>query len=98
MLNRPMTRRGFSGVCTSAAPCHAALIAMPAPVRSPSESCPGFFRTVSTCGPAILKVAHFLDSQISGEVIHRWDGALGIASGWFARGLRDFSGPPEGAE
>src|ERR1700692_3684408 len=48
--------------------------------------------------PAILKVAHFLDSQISGEVIHRWDGAFAFPSGWFARGLRDFSGPPEGAE
>src|SRR5271170_285384 len=47
---------------------------------------------------AILKVAHFLDSQISGEMIHRWDGAFAIPSGWFARGLRDFSGPPEGAE
>jgi hypothetical protein len=45
-----------------------------------------------------LKVAYFLDSQISGEVIHRWDGAFAIPSGWFARGLRDFSGPPEGAE
>jgi hypothetical protein len=43
-------------------------------------------------------VAHFLDSQISGEVIHRWDEAFAISSGWFARGLRDFSGPPEGAE
>jgi hypothetical protein len=51
MLNRAMTRRGFSGgvFCTSAAPCHAALIAMPAPVRSPTESCPGFFRTVFIC-------------------------------------------------
>src|SRR5271169_2279285 len=48
--------------------------------------------------PAILKVAHFLGSQISGEMIHRWDGAFAIPSGWFARGLRDFSGPPEGAE
>src|SRR5208282_3393352 len=48
--------------------------------------------------PAILKVVHFLDSQISGEVIHRWDGAFAIPSGWFGRGLRDFSGPPEGAE
>src|SRR5271167_4604265 len=47
---------------------------------------------------AILKVAHFLGSQISGEMIHRWDGAFAIPSGWFARGLRDFSGPPEGAE
>src|SRR5271163_2200097 len=49
-------------------------------------------------GTAILKVAHFLGSQISGEMIHRWDGTFAIPSGWFARGLRDFSGPPEGAE
>src|SRR5271156_6777967 len=45
-----------------------------------------------------LTVAHFLDSQISGEMIHRWDGAFAIPSGWFARGVRDFPGPPEGAE
>jgi hypothetical protein len=50
------------------------------------------------CGvpAAILKVAHFQESQISGEVIHCWDGAFAIPSGWFARGLRDFSGPPKG--
>src|ERR1700681_3358327 len=55
-------------------------------------------RRLALLASAILKVAHFLDSQISGEVIHRWDGAFAIPSGWFARGLRDFSGPPEGAE
>src|ERR1700693_6073080 len=43
------------------------------------------------------KVAHFGDSQISEEVIHHWDGAFAVPSGWFAGGVRDLSGPPEGA-
>src|SRR5271168_2429762 len=74
-------------------------------IRSPDPTYPAVPMPADACrclpmpaDAAILKVAHFLDSQISGEVIHRWDGALAIPSGWFACGLRDFSGFPEGAE
>jgi hypothetical protein len=41
--------------------------------------------------------AHFWDSQISAEVIHHWDGAFAVPSGWIASGLLVLSGPPEGA-
>src|ERR1700688_158089 len=54
--------------------------------------------TISPTASAILKVEQFLDSQISAEATRRWDGAFVFPSVWFARGLRDFSGPPEGAE
>src|SRR5260370_29475547 len=40
-------------------------------------------------------VAHFWDSQISAAVIHHWDGAFAVPSGWIARGVRGLSGPPE---
>src|ERR1700738_1463206 len=48
---------------------------------------------------AILKVAQprILGIPESAEsVIHHWDGAFAIPSVWFAGGVRDLSGPPEG--
>src|ERR1700730_17732210 len=56
-------------------------------------------RRTSRVLTAILKVAQprILGIPESAEsVIHHWDGAFDIPSGWVVVGVRDLSGPPEG--
>src|ERR1700720_3523194 len=62
------------------------------PLRLKAEQLPHRRISNSKSSPAV----HFWDSQISAEVVHHWDGAFAVPSGWIARGVRGLSGPPEG--